>query len=57
LPFSKLDNAGRETRNAVAAAVTVNPAASMISVRMKSPGWGGLFIGMMPSPLGLVVIL
>jgi hypothetical protein len=35
---------GRETPNASAAAVTVNPAGSTISVRIKSPGWGGFFI-------------
>ena len=29
-----------------AAAVTDSPAGSMISVRIKSPGWGGFFIGM-----------
>jgi hypothetical protein len=48
--LSKLDNVGRETRKAFAAAVTVSPAGSMISVRIKSPGWGGFFIGMMFSP-------
>jgi hypothetical protein len=46
LPLSRLDNVGRETRNAIAAAVTVNAAASIISVRMKFPGWGGFFMGM-----------
>src|SRR5208283_4808734 len=46
LPFSKLERAGRETRSAAAAAVTERPAGSMISVRMKSPGWGGFFKGM-----------
>jgi hypothetical protein len=51
LPLSKLDNVGRETRNAIAAAVTVKSAASIISVRMKSPGWGGFFMGMVSSPL------
>jgi hypothetical protein len=48
--LSRLDNVGRETRNAIAAAVTVKPAASIISVRMKSPGWGGFFIGIVFSP-------
>jgi hypothetical protein len=57
LPFSKLDSAGRETPSAAAAAVTDNPAGSTISVRMKSPGWGGFFMGMGVSPLFLVVIL
>ena len=51
LPLSRLDSLGRETRNAIAAAVTVKPAASIISVRMKSPGWGGFFMGMVSSPL------
>jgi hypothetical protein len=46
LPFNKLDNAGRETPSAAAAAVTVKPAAATISVRIKSPGWGGFFMGM-----------
>ena len=44
LPLSKLESAGRETRSA-AAAVTDRPAGSTISVRMKSPGWGGFFNG------------
>lgn len=45
LPFSKLDKVGRATFNTFAAAVTDKPAGSMISVRIKSPGWGGFFIG------------
>jgi len=45
LPFSKLERAGRDTRNALAASVTVNPAGSTISVRMKSPGCGGFLHG------------
>lgn len=55
LPFSKLDSAGRETLSAAAAAVTDKPAGSMISVRMKSPGCGGFFMGMsiLPSPYSL----
>jgi hypothetical protein len=57
LPFSKLDNAGRETPNATAAAVTDRPTGAMISVRMKSPGWGGFIIGMVSSPSVSVVIL
>src|SRR5207247_6826656 len=44
--FTKLDRAGRETLSAAAAAVTERPAGSMISVRIKSPGCGGFFIGM-----------
>ena len=50
LPLSRLDNAGRETRSARAAAVTVRPAASTISVRIKLPGCGGFFIGIVVSP-------
>jgi hypothetical protein len=42
----RLESAGRETRRTVAAAVTESPAGSMISVRTKSPGWGGFFMGM-----------
>src|ERR1700691_2812777 len=56
LPLSRLDNAGRETRSAAAAAVTVRPAGSIISVRMKSPGWGGFFIGMFFAPTSLVIV-
>src|SRR5271166_3361021 len=47
LPFNKLDNAGRDTRSAAAAAVTDRPAGWIISARMKSPGWCGFFMGMM----------
>ncbi len=36
----------RNAQALIAAAVTVRPAGSMISVRMKSPGWGGFFMGM-----------
>ena len=46
LPFSRFDRAGRETFSATAAAVTDSPAGWMISVRMKSPGWGEFFMGM-----------
>ena len=49
-PLSRLDRAGRETRNAAAAAVTDRPAGLIISVRMKSQGWGGFFIGMAFTP-------
>jgi hypothetical protein len=38
LPFSKVDSAGLDTPNADAAADTVNPAASTISVLRKAPG-------------------
>ncbi len=43
--LSKLDSVGRETRSAAAAAVTERPAGAMISVRIKSPGCGGFFMG------------
>src|SRR5437899_3725016 len=56
LPLRRLDSAGRETRSAAAAAVTDKPAGWMISVRMKSPGWGGFFMGMVLAPSVLVVI-
>jgi hypothetical protein len=52
--FSKLDNVGRETPNAAAAAVTDRPVGSIISVRIKSPGWGGFIMGM---AVLLVIIL
>ena len=38
--------------SAAAAAVTDRPAGSIISVRMKSPGWGGFLMGMVV-PLSL----
>src|SRR5208282_6011559 len=57
LPFSRLDRAGRETRSAIAAAVTDRPAGWMISVRMKSPGWHGFFIGIAFLLIVLVVVL
>src|SRR5438876_7536385 len=56
LPFNRLDSAGRETLRAAAAAVTDRPAGWIISVRMKSPGWGGLFIGMAFAPSALVIV-
>src|ERR1700691_1554228 len=56
LPFSRLDSAGRETFSAAAAAVTDSPAGWMISVRMKSPGWGGFFMGMMGALSSIVVL-
>jgi hypothetical protein len=56
LLLSKLDSVGRETPSATAAAVMVSPVASIISVRMNSPGWGGFFIGMMSSPLDSVIV-
>src|SRR5208337_247490 len=57
LPFSRLDSAGRETLSAAAAAVTDRPAGWIISVRIKSPGWGGFFMGMAFTPSLLVIIL
>src|ERR1700688_4786396 len=54
LPLSRLDSAGRETRSAAAAAVTERPAGSIISVRMKSPGWGGFFKGIVSSSLMII---
>src|ERR1035441_10672705 len=56
LPLRRLDRAGRDTCSATAAAVTVKPAGMIISVRMKSPGWGGFFIGIAFSPFLLVVV-
>src|SRR5580698_9996663 len=57
LPFSRLERAGRETRRTLAAAVTDKPRGSTISVRMKSPGWGGFAIRITISPCLLVVVL
>src|ERR1035441_7468662 len=56
LPFRRLDKAGRETCSAGAASVTDRPAGSMISVRMKSPGCGGFFMGMVGCSCVSVVI-
>src|SRR5690348_10522859 len=56
LPLRRFDNAGRETWSAAAAAVTDRPAGWIISVRMKSPGWGGFFMGMARSPPLLMVV-
>jgi len=36
LPWSRFDNAGRDTPNTLAAATTERPSGMMISVRMKS---------------------
>src|SRR5580658_10073489 len=49
LLLSRLDRAGRETLSAFAVSVTERPAGSTISVRIKSPGWGGFLIGMVSS--------
>ena len=54
--LSKLDKVGRDTCNAAAAAVTDKPAGPIISVRMKSPGWGGFFMGIALTPSILMVI-
>ncbi len=51
LPSIRLDSVGRERRNAIAAAVTVNAVAPQISVQMKSPGWGWFFLGMVSTRL------
>jgi hypothetical protein len=56
LPFNRLDRAGRETRSAAAAAVTESPAGSMTSVRIKSPGCGGFFMGMVLAPSFLMIV-
>ncbi len=50
LSLSRLDNAGRDTLSAAAAAVTDKPAGSIISVRIKLPGCGGFFMGMAAYP-------
>src|SRR5580658_8804091 len=56
LPLSRLARAGRETWSAAAAAVTERPAGWIVSVRMKSPGWGGFFMGIAVHSLCLVII-
>lgn len=56
LRLSRLDSAGRDTRRVLATAVTDSPDGSMISVRMKSPGWGGFLIGMSMG-LGFLVVV
>jgi hypothetical protein len=38
------------------AAVTVKPAGSTISLRIKSPGWGGFFIGPRVAPCRLPLV-
>src|SRR5260370_9176010 len=55
LPFKRLDKAGREICKAAAAAVTERPAGSMISVRMKSPGCGGVFMALKVAPSRLMI--
>src|ERR1700733_8630537 len=56
LPFNRLDRAGRETRSAAAAAVTESPAGSITSVRIKSPGCGGFFMGIILAPSFLMIV-
>src|SRR5882724_3846909 len=55
-PFNRLDSAWRDTPSTLAAAVTDRLCASMISVRITSPGCGGLNIGMARS-FSLVIVL
>src|ERR1035437_10309172 len=57
LPLSRLDRAGRETWSTLAAAVTDRPCGSMISVRMKSPGWGGFNIRMAAVSLSFLMVI
>src|SRR5258706_7849330 len=56
LPFNRLDRVGRETCRTRAAAVTERPRGSMISVRMKSPGWGGLSVRIGRDPPLMIVL-
>src|SRR5438132_10102867 len=51
LPLSKLDRAGRKTWSALAVAATDRHAGSIISVRIKSPGWGRIFMGTAYAPV------
>jgi hypothetical protein len=46
LPCSRSDSVARQTFRISAAFETVSPSASMISALIRSPGWGGVFIGM-----------
>src|SRR5579871_937746 len=55
LLFNSVDKVGRETFRTRAAAVTDKPLASMISVRMKSPGCGGFSMG--TGVFSLVIVL
>src|SRR5437879_3298280 len=45
LPRSQSESVARRTFRISDAFDTVRPRASMISVLIKSPGWGGLFMG------------
>ncbi len=51
LALSNQDRAWRDTPSTLAALVTLSPLASMISVRITSPGCGGLYIGLPSSCL------
>src|SRR5579863_7190143 len=45
LPCSRSDSVARRTCKISAAFDTLRPSASMISVLIRSPGWGGFFMG------------
>src|SRR5277367_3011287 len=45
LPCRRPESVARRTFKISAAFDTVRPSASMISVLIKSPGWGGFFMG------------
>lgn len=45
LPWSKSESVARRTFKISDALDTLRPSASMISVLIKSPGWGGFFMG------------
>src|SRR5713226_8423397 len=45
LPWRTSESDARRTFRISAALDTVRPKASMISVLIRSPGWGGLFMG------------
>src|SRR5271165_2242213 len=44
-PFRRSESVARRTFRTSAAFDTLSPRASMISVLIRSPGWGGFFIG------------
>src|ERR1039457_3035073 len=58
LPCSRSESVARRTCKISAAFETVRPRASMTSVLIKSPGWGGFFMGISVSLvlIDLVVI-
>src|SRR5258708_21460764 len=45
LPCRRSDSVARRTFKITAAFDTLSPRASMISVLIRSPGWGGFFMG------------